>query len=751
MKKVLLVFSLAFLVQLSAQEQDSQLNLERIYSSGEFRSGWFGQLRWFEDGNSYTTLTKNESLNGFNLVKTSTKTGKEETLVTANLLIPQGETKPLNIENYFWSNDKSKLLIFTNTKRVWRRNTKGDYWVLDLNTNKLSQLGGDKAKPSTLMFAKFSPDGNQVGFVREHNVYIENLSDGKTTPLTTDGNDKIINGTSDWAYEEEFGLRDGFRWSPDGSKIAYWRIDASKIRNFLMINNTDSVYSYTIPVQYPKAGEKPSEAKVGVVNVTGGATTWMNLPGDASNNYIPRLIWRPDSKALLVQHMNRAQNHNKVTTCNVVSGETRVVYEDKDTAWLEIVNDFKFMKDQQSFTWVSEKSGWKAAYSIKDGIETQISPSGIDMMSIELIDETGGWLYYIASPENASQRYLYRTKIDGKGTAQKISPQEQPGSHGYQISPNGKFARHTYSRAGVPTIIDLISLPNHKVIKTFVDNASLKAKVESLSRNDVEFFQVPARDGVMLDGYMMRPANFDPNKKYPVLFYVYGEPAGSTVRDSWGGSTYLWHLMFAQQGYIVMSIDNRGTPAPKGREWRKSVYGQIGVLSSQDQADALMEIKKKYDFVDGDRIGIWGWSGGGSMTLNMMFRYPDLYHTGMSVAPVPDQRLYDNIYQERYSGIPQLMPESYENGSPISHAKNLKGNLLVMHGTGDDNVHYQGTESLVNELIKYNKIFSMMSYPNRSHGIYEGENTSRHVREILTNYLNANLAPGGKEYKIESK
>ena len=750
-KVVLLIFSIAFSVSLVAQEDTSQLNLERIYSSGEFRSDWFGQLRWFEEGNSYTTLTKNESLDGFDLIKTSTKTGKQQTLVSANLLIPTGETKALDIENYFWSNDKSKLLIFTNTKRVWRRNTKGDYWVLDLKTQKLKKLGGNEAKPSTLMFAKFSPDGNKVGFVREHNVYIESLSDGSIIGLTTDGNEKVINGTSDWAYEEEFGLRDGFRWSPDGTKIAYWRIDASKIRNFLMINNTDSIYSYTIPVQYPKAGEKPSEAKIGVVNITGGATTWMKLPGDASNNYVPRLIWRPDSKAILVQHMNRAQNHNKVTTCYVISGRTKVVYEDKETTWLEVVDDFKFMKDGQSFTWVSEKSGWKAAYSVKDGGENQISPKGIDMMSISLIDETGGWLYYIASPENAGQRYLYRTKLDGKGSAQKISPEDQEGSHGYQIAPNGKFARHTYSKAGVPTIIDLVSLPSHKVIKTFVDNADLKAKVESLARNDVEFFQVPARDGVMLDAYMMRPPNFDPSKKYPVLFYVYGEPAGSTVRDSWGGSTYLWHLMFTQQGYIVMSVDNRGTPAPKGREWRKSVYGQIGVLSSRDQADALMEIKKKYEFVDGDRIGIWGWSGGGSMTLNMMFRYPELYNTGMSVAPVPDQRLYDNIYQERYSGIPQLMPESYKNGSPITHAKGLKGNLLVMHGTGDDNVHYQGTESLINELIKHNKIFSIMSYPNRSHGIYEGENTSRHVREILTNYLNSNLASGGMEYKIVTK
>ncbi|MET2985992.1 alpha/beta hydrolase family protein [Aureibaculum conchae] len=296
----------------------------------------------------------------------------------------------------------------------------------------------------------------------------------------------------------------------------------------------------------------------------------------------------------------------------------------------------------------------------------------------------------------------------------------------------------------MPPITELISLPNHKVIKTLVSNSDLKQKVAAIDKGALEFFKVKVNDGTSLDGYMIKPPNFDTSKKYPVLFYVYGEPAGQTVKDAWGGSRYLWHQYLAQQGYIIMSIDNRGTPGPKGREWRKSVYGQIGVLASQDQAEATKKIIETYPFVDADRIGIWGWSGGGSMTLNMMFRYPKIYKTGMSVAPVPDQRLYDNIYQERYSGVPQLMPESYQKGSPINYAKNLEGNLLVVHGTGDDNVHYQGTERLVNELIKHNKIFSMMSYPNRSHSIREGENTSRHLKEILTNYLMLNLLAGAK-------
>lgn len=726
-------------------QSDSLLTLQRIYSSPEFNAEWFGQLAWYDEGNAYTTIEAADSQPGAaQIVKNTIATGAQSVLVQPSDLVPTGRQEPIEVENYTWSADKGKLLIFTNSTKVWRLNTRGDYWVLDLVTKQLTQLGGDKAEPSTLMFAKFSPDGTRVAYVREHNVYVESLATGAITALTTDGTDRIINGTFDWAYEEEFGCRDGFKWSPDGTQIAYWRIDATSIRNFLMINNTDSVYSYTIPVEYPKAGERPSEAKIGVVSIEGGATTWMDIEGDPSNNYLPRMIWHPDSQSLLVQQLNRAQNHNKVIACDVASGEAKVVYEDKDAAWLEVVDDFQFVDGGKSFTWVSEKSGWKAAYIVTSGAEKLVSSAGFDMMNVELIDEKGGWLYFMASPANATQSYLYRSRLNGRGKPERLSPAGQPGFHSYEVSPNGRFAQHSYSRWGVPPVMDLVSLPDHRVIKKFVTNQGLKARLASLQKCESDFFQVVGDNGVTMDGWMIRPPNFDPSKKYPVLFHVYGEPAGQTVLDRWGGSGYLWHLMLSQQGYIVMSVDNRGTPGAKGREWRKSVYGKIGVVASEDQAAALRTIKETYPFVDGDRIGIWGWSGGGSMTLNMLFRYPDLYHTGMSVAPVGNQLLYDNIYQERYSGIPQLMPESYRNGSPVNFAKNLKGNLLIMHGTGDDNVHYQNTEVLVNELIHHNKIFSMMSYPNRSHGINEGYNTSRHVREILTDFLKKNLEAGPK-------
>ena len=748
MKKLLIAVLLLNLPGMLSAQGD--LTLERIFSSAEFRQDWFGQLRWFDGGDAYTTLEPaSDYRNAYNIVRNNTESGEKSVLVTAKQLIPSGRLRPLRIDNYYWNapdadGQVSKLLVYTNSKRVWRLNTKGEYWVYDLKTQQLTQLGRDNFEPSEMMFAKFSPDGTRVAYVYQHNIYVETLSNGEITQLTFDGTEKIINGTFDWAYEEEFSCRDGFQWSPNGQNIAYWQIDASGIRNFLMINNTDSAYSYTIPVQYPKAGEKPSACKVGVVGATGGATTWMKVPGDPQNNYIPRMIWHPDSEKLLIQHLNRAQNHNKLRFLDIKTGQETLTYEDKETAWLEVVSDFQFLNKGKSFTWVSEKSGWKAAYSITDGTEKQITPAGQDMLSIALINEESGWLYFMASPDNATQRYLYRTRLNGKGKTSSITPADQSGTHRYQISPNGKYAQHTYSSAGNPPVIELVSLPDHQVIRTFADNDRLRKKMANIDRNPMEFFEITTDEGLKLDAYMIKPTNFDPNKKYPVLFHVYGEPWSQTVVDSWGGSNYLWHLMLAQQGYLIMSVDNRGTPGPKGREWRKSVYGQIGLLSSKDQADALKWIIKTYDFVDDSRIGIWGWSGGGSMTLNMLFRYPDLYHTGMSVAPVANQLLYDNIYQERYSGVPQDMPESYKKGSPIHYAKNLRGNLLLVHGTGDDNVHYQNAEVLINELVKHNKIFSLMSYPNRSHGIYEGRNTSRHLRETLTNYLMKNLEPGGK-------
>jgi dipeptidyl-peptidase-4 len=394
---------------------------------------------------------------------------------------------------------------------------------------------------------------------------------------------------------------------------------------------------------------------------------------------------------------------------------------------------------------VSERDGWRHVYSVsRQGEARLITPGDYDVLDVAGLDEKGGWLYFMGSLDNPVQRYLYRTKLDGKGRPERLSPKDKPGTHGYQMSPAALWAIHTYSTFDAPPVIDLVKLPAHSSARPLVENKDLRAKIGALKRSPVEFFRVDIGDGVRLDGWCLKPPDFDPQKKYPLFFQVYGEPAGTTVNDRWGGNGCLWHLMLAQKGYIVASVDNRGTPQPRGRAWRKIIYRQIGILASQDQAAAAKSLIEKWPFVDADRIGIWGWSGGGSMTLNMMFRYPEIYKTGLAVAFVANQRYYDSIYQERYMGLPRNNPDGYKNGSPITYANQLKGNLLIVHGTGDDNVHYQNFEALVNELVANGKTFTMMAYPNRTHGISEGRGTTMHLYNLLTSFLMANLPPGPK-------
>jgi len=730
---------------LVGQEPDpGMLDLDRIYNSSEFRSERFGPVRWMADGSGYTTLLPNQEHGGHDIVKFNPVSGAKEVLVRADKLLAEGHDQPLSIADYQWSEDGRQLMIFTNTRRVWRRNTRGDYWVLNRVSGSLKQLGAF-ADPATLMFAKFSPNGEKVAYVVQHNIFVEDLQSGKIDQITFDGSATLINGTFDWVYEEEFSLRDGFRWSPDGRYIAYWQIDASGVREFYLLNNTDSLYPYITPIQYPKVGEQLSACRVGIAPSTGGETVWMQLDDDPRNNYIARMEWAASSDEVVMQYLNRHQNKNRIVLGNAMTGKVRTIHTETDEAWLDVVDDMKWMNGGNEFTWISERTGWRHVYIIsRDGTMTTPVTSGpYDVISVVMIDDQNGDLYFMASPDNATQNYLYKTKLNGQEPAQRLTPADMPGSHSYQVSPNGAWAIHTWSDFNNPPTTELVNLPEHRQIRLLNENAELKAKVSGLKRKPVEFFTVNIGQGIQLDGWMIKPYNFDPSKQYPVFFYVYGEPAGATVRDGWFGNNYLWFTMLAQKGYLVISIDNRGTPAPKGRDWRKCVYLEIGVISSADQAAAAREISE-WPFTDPERMGIFGWSGGGSNTLNAMLRYPEIYKTGMSVAPVPDQRLYDAIYQERYMRTVEENPEGFRKGSPISFASKLQGNLLVVHGTGDDNVHYQGTEKLINEFVKYNKQFTMMAYPNRSHGIYEGPGTTRHVYGLLTRYLLEHLPPGPK-------
>jgi len=728
----------------------SRLTVERIFGSREFAARGAGQLRWLDDS-TYVALQANPQQNDVaELVRFNARTGAREVLVPSTSLTPNGASAPLDVEDYFWSPDHKRLLIFTASERVWRENTRGDYWVLDLASHQLRKLGGD-APQSTLMFAKFAPDGGRVAYVRQNDLYVEDVVGGAITRLTRDGSRTIINGTFDWVYEEELSLRDGFRWSPDGKSIAYWQLDASGVKDYDLINDTDSLYSFVNPVQYPKAGTTNSAGRIGVVAATGGATTWLAIDGDPRNEYLARMDWAGlnNSSELLIQRMNRPQNEIDVLLADARTGTVKTILVERDSAWVDVVNDVRWLDKDRVFTWMSERNGWRRMYSVsRDG--TTIKALSADSMDVTHpafafgaqavlgTDATGEYVYHYASPQNPTQLYLYRTSLKRPGATTRVTPADQPGTHSYSISPNGRYAVHTWSAFGTPPTVELITLPDHRRVRVLQDNAELRARVAGLELGPREFFRVDIGDGVKLDGWMIKPPGFDQTKKYPVLFEVYGEPAAQTVTDSWGGGGFMWHLMLSQMGYVVISVDNRGTPAPRGRAWRKAIYKRMGVLNGADQAAAAQAIAK-WPFVDSRRLGVWGWSGGGSTTLNVMFRTPDVYRMGMAVAPVADLHYYDTIYQERYVGLPQENPEVYRVGSPVTFAGQLKGDLLVVHGSGDDNVHYQNTEALVNALVKANKPFQLMVYPNRTHCICEGEGTSMHLYSLLTRYLTEHL------------
>ncbi len=730
----------------SAPSDPSVLTLDRIFGSREFATERFGPARWMRDGESYSTLERSPAVKGGrDLALYRAADGSRTVLVPADKLVPPGASDPLSVEDYSWSPDSRVLIVFTNSRRVWRQNTRGDYWTYEIGSGRLSRLGRDFA-PSSLMFAKLSPDGTRAAYVAANDIYVERLATGEVRRLTFDGGPETINGTSDWVNEEEFGIRDGFRWSPDGTAIAFWRFETSGVPLFSMIDNTGALYPQVTRFPYPKAGQKNSAVRLGVVRTSGGYPTWIQAPGDPRETYIPRMDWAGSSREIIFQHLNRRQNTNTVMIAEAVSGAVRTVFIDRDEAWVETMDDFVWLGGRKTLLWLSERDGWRHAYTVpRDGGEAGlITPGQYDVISLDAVDEAAGLLYVTASPDDATGRFLYRVRLDGRGKPERIGPAAARGVRRYDISPSGRWAFHTSSRLDEPPVTELVRLPQGEAVRTLAGNEALKAKVGDLRRKRVEFLRLDIGIGVQVDAWRMLPPDFDPARKYPLLVYVYGEPAGQTVQDAWGGNGYLWHLMLAQRGTIVASFDNRGTPAPRGRAWRKSIYGQVGILASADQAAAVRAAIAAWPFVDPDRIGIWGWSGGGSMTLNALFRHPDLYKAGISVASVPDQRYYDSIYQERYMGLPQDNPDGFRDGSPITFAKQLRGKLLLVHGTGDDNVHYQGFEALVDELVAAGRPFRMLSYPNRSHGIFEGRGTTLHLYNAFTDFLAEALPPGSR-------
>ncbi|MEO8110703.1 MAG: DPP IV N-terminal domain-containing protein [Ginsengibacter sp.] len=735
MKKVILILlsTIAFSVTHSQPLSDKS-TLETFKTpDGEIN---INRLKWLPNSHDFW-VSEQQGIYVYNADNLSDK----KLMLSTEQIKTSGLTT--RIENIVWSDDRSKILIYTNSSRVWRINSKGDYWYFEMATGKGKQIGKG-LESSSLQFAKFSADNKNVAYVSKHNLYTEDLNTGKITQLTKDGTDRIINGTFDWVYEEELSVRDGFSWSPDGKNIAFWRVDATPTKNHLLINNTDSLYPFTKAVEYPKAGAKPSSVKIGVVNTTTKKISWMQIPGEPDNNYIPRMTWADKNEVMAVQ-LNRHQTVASFFICNALTGKANLIYTEKpETGWIDQFNALEW--DQAWWTWIdnykyflrtNEIDGWLHIYRIShDGKEVKLLTRGKFDANLRAYDVTTGDVFFDATPYDATQNYLYKVNVNNSDTV-RVTPAVFNGTNTYTFSPDAKYALHMNANITRDYNFRLVSLPNHQKI--------YPAAEDKFNRPDLGFnlekFKVKTIDGIEMDGIMAKPLDFDPAKKYPVFFFVYGEPASAVANDLPDFNNFIAELV--PKGYIGIAMDNRGTPVMKGVAWRKAIYKKIGVINSRDQAMAAKEILK-WNFIDTSRVAVHGWSGGGAMTLNLMFRYPEIYKTGVAVSAVTDQHFYDNIYTERYMGLPQEDEEAYKQASPITFAKNLQGHLLYMHGTGDDNVHFKNAENLINELIKNGKTFNLMIYPNRTHGIFEGKGTREHLNKTFMKFIEEYCPPGAR-------
>ena len=702
------------------------LTVHSIWGTREFASDLVSPT-WTKDGAAYTTI-ETDSAGHTDLYRVDAVSGRKERLVRGADLVPPGAALPVAIEEYRFSSDGTRLLIFTNSARVWRQSTKGTYYVWDLPARRLIPVS---AQPGYQMFAKLSPDGRMAAFVRANNIYVTDLTTGAETAVTADGNDNVINGTSDWVYEEELDLRDAFRWSPDGRRIAFWRLDQTAIRPFYLLN-ADSLYPELVPVRYPKAGMPNSEVKIGIVDLASRQTTWVDLGGD-KDIYVAAMDFAGSSNEIWLTRLNRHQNRLDLLLADTQRGASRVIMTDRDSAWVDH-NQPRWIDGGKQFLFVSERDGYDQVYLFnRDGsLVRRVTPGGWDVLQVYGVDEKKRVLYCSGAIDGPLRRPLVRIGLDGQSLT-RISP--EPGSHGIEFDPTFQLYVDTYSRAGIPPV-QTLRRADGTLVRTLADNIALAAKVAGLALARPEFTTIKTADGVELNAWIIKPQGFDPSHRYPLLMNVYGGPGSQTVTDSWGGANYLWHQMLARDGYLVASVDNRGTGG-RGARFMKMTYLHLGRYESADQiASARWFAAQPY--VDPDRIGIWGWSYGGYMSSLSMFRGAGVFKAALAVAPVTDWRLYDTIYTERYMRTPLENPAGYAEGAPLAYADSLKGHFLLVHGTGDDNVHFQNSVRLVERLEAANRQFDMRIYPNKTHAI-AGGNTRENLYGLFTAWLEKNL------------
>jgi len=725
------------------------LTLERIFESGEFRRDRHDGGRWLPDGNGWLRIEERDG--GIALVRYDAASGAvvDEPLPPESL-IPPGAGEPLRIQSWERSDDGSTWLLQT---------VGGGWWTLSVGQageaaeeeRTADQAGGEVVRPgagrlrnvggaaaATLSGPALSPRGDRVAWVAGGDLWVEDLASNRVVRLTLDGSPSVVNGTTEGVYA---GMnRGGFRWSPDGERIAFVQFDMEGVREFSIVNYTDSLYATVQSVSYVKPGGTLPAARLGVVDADGGEVSWLELPGDPRNRYITGFEWVPGSGDLFVQHLGRPPQDVRLYAIDLVSGGAlREVLAEQENTWLDL-QPVRWVEGGRAFLWVSERDGWRHVYrvSLSGGEPELLTPGDFDIMSVAGVDEASGWVYVIASPEDPGRRYLYRASLDGRGAVERVTPRGQEGTHEYDVAPGARFAWHTFSTIDTPPVTELISLPDHRTIGVEVDNAALASRLRALELPPTEFFTVGIGDGVELHGWVLKPPDFDPDLLYPVLLYVYGMPAAQTVLDAWSGDRHLFHHHLAQRGYVVMSLDNRGTPAPKGKAWRRSIHLVHGVLPAREQAAAVRALEARWPWMDPARTGIYGWSGGGNVSVNAILRHPDVFQLAMPGAGISDHRYYHAGFTERFLGLPQDNPEAYEATAPARVAGNLEGHLLIIHGTGDPNVHYQNAELLVNALIEAKKRFMIMPYPNRPHGVPD----RLHLHDLYLWFLETHMPPG---------
>lgn len=701
--------------------------LKDIYEDTIFSPNSFNG-RWLPDGSGYLLVEKQPEGEAEELVSYEVSSGQRKVLISTVNFDKYGFIGPFTIENYLLSPDGDKILVQTSGND--KENPASDYWLLDRSTGAIEKVvAGENSR--------ISPDGKQILYAEQGDLYVYHLINKKITQLTFDANSEAISNRR-------------AVWSPDGTHIVFVQSDVKEVRKRASLIPGDPSYPEIREQRFARVGGDIAVLRVGVVDTSGKETRWLSIPIPKEGYYLGEVGWAGNSEEVLVEKRSRFRDQRQFLIADINNGSINTIYEEFDPAWVVASygtnGGVDWISDTRNFIVLTEKDGWRHAYLVSrdEKKEILLTPGEYDVIGRLGIDEHKGWFYYYASPDNGTQKYLYRVRIDGKGKAERVTPLDQPGTHNYTVSPDGKWAFHTFSSANTPPVTDLVSLPEHKVERVLEANIELHEKVKLVDPQPKEFLTLDIGNGISMDAWMIKPVDFDSTAKYPVFVYVYGEPHGQTVMDSWGHAMTDYHRVVADLGYLVVSIDNRGTPSPKGAAWRRAVAGSLGPLSSDEQAAALQELARTRPYVDLSRVGIWGWSGGGSNTLNAMFRKPDVYDVGIAVAPKPQPHLYNAWFQEIYMNTVEVNPEGYRKSAPINFAEGLKGDLLIIHGTGETNTHLEITEGLVDRLIELGKPFDYMAYPNRNHGLREGKGTSLHMRLYMVRYLLNHLPAGGE-------